>query len=186
MVVNCSIDVSIEDITGNDFFKTTILSTSRGIGDGQTNATAVVLLKNADGSVIPNYRPSFEFVDNSGSSVQGSAITFSECSVSNEQGISVCIIRSISVGSLTLSFNNVKVELFGQVYFDPPSRDGTFFQVVNSGQIDQNAGGYSVTSYTGSPFSLPSSSGAPYSGMMQKVNGYTIFTNTTGGMTPVE
>lgn len=176
IATNCSIDVSVEDITANDFLQSTILATSRGVGDGQTSASIVLLLKNSDGSIVANFEPSFDFVDNNGSAVQGNGITFFECSVSNEQGISTCVLRSVIVGARRLSFNNILVELIGEVYFDPPSRNGTFLQVVSSGQIDQDAGGYAVTSHLGTPFT----------GLMQEASGYTIFTNTTGGFTPVE
>ena len=175
-LANCSIDVSIEDITPNDFSLSSVLATSRGVGDGQTSATVVILLKNSGGSLVANHKPNFVFVDNNGATNQGAGITFSDCTTSNDQGISTCTIKSISIGPRRLAFNNIIIELFGEVYFDPPDRNGTFLQVVSSGQIDQNAGGYSVTSHTGSPFS----------GLKQESNGYTIFTNTTGGITPVE
>ncbi len=176
LLANCSIDVSIDDITADDFLKSTILATSRGIGDGQTSATLVVLLKNSNGSVVSSYKPNFDFVDNSGSSVNAVGITFSDCSVSNAQGISTCTFKSIQVGARRVAFNNIAIQLFGEIYFDAPSRNGTFQQVVNSGQIDQDANGYTVTSHTGSIFA----------GLKQDVNGWTVFTNTTGSITPIE
>jgi hypothetical protein len=175
-LVNCSIDVSIEDITGNDFLKSSILATSRGVGDGQTSASVVVILKNSDNSIVANHTPVFNFIDNNGSAEQGNGITYSVCTPSNEQGISTCSIKSIQVGARRLSFNNILIELIGQVYFDPPKRDGNFFQVLSSAQIDEAAGGYTVTSQTGSFFK----------GLIRDVNSYTLFTNTTGGITPVQ
>lgn len=175
-LANCSIDVSIDDITADDFLKSTILATSRGIGDGQTSATLVVLLKNSDDSVVTAYKPRFDFIDNGGSSVNAVGITYSDCSESNAQGISTCVFKSISVGARRVAFNNIVIELIGEVYFDAPSRNGTFLQIVSSGQIDQDANGYAVTSHMGSPFA----------GLKQEVNGWTVFTNTTGGITPVD
>ena len=176
LLANCSIDVSIDNITADDFLKSSVLGTSRGISDGQTGATVVVLLKNSDDSLIENYKPEITFIDNSGSSYEGNGITYWDCAASNTSGVSTCVIKSIEVGSRHVLFNNVVVELKSQVYFDAPSRNGTFLQVVSSGQIDQNANGYTVTSHTG----------APFAGLKQKVNGYTVFTNTTGGITPVQ
>lgn len=175
-LTNCSIDVSIDDITANDFIKSTILASSRGVGDGQSTATLVVLLKNSDDTLVTNHKPSFIFVDNSGSAITGNGITYSDCDTSNAQGISTCSVRSVYSGPRRLSFNNIQIELIGEVYFDPPERNGTFLQIVNSAQINQTAGGYSVTSHTGSPFA----------GLEQQAGGYTIFTNTTGSITPVE
>lgn len=175
-LANCSIDVAIDDLTADDFLKSTILATSRGVGDGQTSASVVVLLKNSDDSFVSGYEPQFNFIDNSGSTVSGNGITFSECTMSDSKGVSTCTFRSIQVGARKVAFNNIVIELVGNVFFDPPSRNGTFTQVVNAGQIDQDASGYSVTSYIG----------APFAGMKQEVNGYMIFTNTTGGITPVE
>ena len=175
-LANCSIDVSIDDVTADDFLKSTILATSRGIGDGQTSATIVVLLKNSDNSTIASYKPQFDFVDNSGSNVNAVGITYSDCTASNGQGISTCTFKSISVGGRRVAFNNIVIELVGEIYFDAPSRNGTFLQVVSSGQIDEDANGYTVTTHTGSPFA----------GLKQDVNGWTIMTNTTGGITPVD
>ena len=175
-LANCSIDVAIDDVTPNDFLRSTILATSRGVGDGQTSAQVILLLKNSDDSLVVGYKPSFDFVDNGGSSIEENGVTFFECTVSNDEGISTCVIKSIVVGAKRLLFNNITIDLVGEVFFDPPDRGGTFLRVVSSGQIDQNAGGYSVTSHVGSPFS----------GLKQEVNGYTVFTNTTGGITPVE
>jgi hypothetical protein len=176
MLANCSIDVSIEDMVGDDFLKSTILATSRGVGDGQTSATVVILLKNSDDSVVANYKPEFDFVDNGGSTVSGNGITFSDCVPTNDQGISTCTFRSIQVGARRVMFNNIAVELIGEVFFDAPSRNGTFFQVLSSGQIDQDASGYTVTSQIG----------APFAGLKQEASGYTIMTNTTAGITPVD
>lgn len=176
LLANCSIDVSIDDITADDFLKSSILATSRGVGDGQTSATVVVLLKNSDGSLVQNYQPKFAFIDNSGSSVSGSGITYSSCTTSNSQGIATCTFKSIQVGPRRVMFNNVVVQLIADVFFDPPSRSGTFLQIVNAGQIDQDAAGYTVTSHVG----------AAFTGMKQEVGGWVIFTNTTGAITPVQ
>ncbi len=175
-LANCSIDVSIDDVTADDFLKSTILATSRGIGDGQTSATVVVLLKNSDDSVVTNYKPEFDFIDNGGSTVSGNGIVFSDCVTSNDQGISTCTFKSIQVGRRRVLFNNIAIELIGEVFFDAPSRNGTFLQIVSAGQVDQDASGYSVTSHVGSSFK----------GLKHEVDGYTIFTNTTGGITPVD
>lgn len=175
-LANCSLDVSIEDITTDDFLKSTILATSRGVGDGQTSATVVILLKNSDESVVTSYKPQFDFVNNGGSTIESNGITFSDCSLTNNQGISTCSFKSISVGARRVMFNNIVIDLIGEIFFDPPSRKGTFLQVVSSAQIDEDAAGYSVTSHVG----------APFAGLKQNVNGYTIFTNTTGGITPVD
>jgi hypothetical protein len=175
LLANCSIDVSIDDITPDDFLKSTVLATSRGVGDGQTSATVVVLLKNSDDSVVTGYKPEFSFVDNNGSQVSGNGITFSDCSMTNDQGISTCTFKSIIVGARRISFINIVITLFGDVYFDAPSRKGTFTQVLSSAQVDQDAGGYSVTSQIGSPFA----------GLKQELSGgWIIYTNTTGGITP--
>lgn len=176
LLSNCSIDVSIDDITAHDFLKSTILASSRGVSDGQTTATLSILLKNSDNTLVTNHKPSFIFVDNSGSAYTSNDIVYSDCDTSNSQGVSICSVRSVASGARRLSFNNIVIELVGEVYFDPPNRNGTFFQVVSSAQINQTAGGYSVTSQTGSIFK----------GLEQVSQGYTIFTNTTGSITPVE
>ena len=176
LIANCSIDVSIDDLTENDFLKSTILATSRGIGDGQTSATVVVLLRNSNGEIVSNYEPTFTFIDNSGSSYNAEGITYSGCERTNSQGIATCRIKAVIVGMRRLMFNNVRVELTGEVFFDAPTRRASFGQIVSSGQIDMDANGYSVTSHTGTITK----------GLKQEVNGYIIFTHTTGGITPIE
>jgi len=176
LIANCSIDVSIDDLTQNDFLKSTILATSRGVGDGQTSATVVVLLRNSNGDVITDYKPSFTFMDNSGSSINAEGITYSACEKTNSQGIATCRIKAIIVGMRRVMFNNVIIELAGEVFFDPPSRQVGFGQIVSSGQIDMSASGYSVTSHTGTITK----------GLIHEVDGYTIFTHTTGGITPIK
>lgn len=176
-LANCSIDIAIDDVTADDFLKSTILATSRGIGDGQTSATVVVLLKNSDDSIVSGYKPNFDFINNGGSTVAGNGITYSDCAPSNTQGISTCTFKSIEVGPQRILFNNIVVELVGEVFFEAPSRNGVFSQVLNSAQVDQVAAGYVVTSQVG----------APFKGMVHEDDqgrGYTIYTNTTGGITP--
>jgi hypothetical protein len=175
-VANCSIDVSIDDLTAPDFLRSTILATSRGVGDGQTSATVVVLLRNSSGTVVANYKPTFVFIDNSGSTYAGEGVTYSECEPTNTQGIATCRIKAITVGMKRVLFNNVAIDLTSEVFFDPPSRKGSFGQILSSAQVDQNANGYSVTSQTG----------AITKGLKHEVNGYIIYTHTTGGITPLE
>lgn len=175
-ITNCSLDVSIEDMVADDFLKSSILATTRGVGDGQTSATVVLLLKNSDDSLVTNYTPDFHFVDNGGSNIGASGITYSACSATNQQGVSTCSFKSIEVGARRVMFNNIVIDLVGTVFFDPPSRNGTFLQIVNSGQIDENAGGYAVTSHVGSIFT----------GIVHSASGYTVITNSTAGITPVE
>ena len=46
-LVNCSMDISIDSLgsVGHDFLGSTVVSTSRGKGDGQTNASVRIQLK---------------------------------------------------------------------------------------------------------------------------------------------
>lgn len=176
LTANCSLDVSISDLTAPDFLRSTILATSRGVGDGQTSATVVILLRNSGGTLVTGYKPTFDFIDNSGSTYAGEGVTYSECEPTNSQGIATCRIKAITAGMRRVQFNNIAIELTGEVFFDPPSRMGSFGQILTSAQVDQDAGGYSVTSQTG----------APTPGLIHEVNDYTVFTNTTGGITPLE
>lgn len=173
-LANCSLDVSIDEFQGDDFLKSTILATSRGIGDGQTSATVVVLLKNSDDTTIANYKPEFDFIDNNGTTVAGSGITFSDCTESGSDGVATCTFRSVQVGSRMIMFNNIPIELIGELYFDAPLQNGPFLQYISASQTGEEVNGYVVTSQVGSPFT----------GLRQEVNGWTIFTNTTGGILP--
>ena len=178
LLANCSLDISIDDVSTMDFAHSTILSTTRGVGDGTTSAVVVVLLKNSDDTAVVSHEPELKLVDSNNQSLDftNEGVTDIKCSKSDNDGISTCTIKSITVGSKRIGFFNIIIELFGEVYFDPPERNGTFMQIVSSAQIKQDAEGYSVTSHTGTAFS----------GLRQVESGYTIYTSTTGSITPEE
>ncbi|MCJ8276888.1 MAG: hypothetical protein MJK18_08605 [Bdellovibrionales bacterium] len=176
LLANCSLDIAIDDIAADDFADSSILSTSRGVGDGITSATVTLLLKNSNGTVVVDHIPDLAFINGDGQSFQDEGVTFVDCTKSNDEGISTCLIKSITIGKKRIGFMNLIVDLFGDIYFDPPERNGTFMQIVASAQVKQDADGYSVTSHTG----------APLTGLRQEESGYTIFTSTTGSITPDE
>jgi len=171
LLANCSLDISVEDISssGDDFLKSSVLSQTEGISDGLTDLLLTLELRNSDDTLVAGYTPSFEIIN-------GSGATFVGCSVSNENGISVCRFRATISGTKTVAVLDLPIEITEEIVFKAPERSGTFMQIVSSAQNNVDAGGYKVTSHIG----------APVQGLRQKVDGYEIFTSTTGAITPTE
>ncbi|MCB0377997.1 MAG: hypothetical protein KDD33_05850 [Bdellovibrionales bacterium] len=171
LLANCSIDVAVEDLKGNDFLRSSVVSNSRGIGDGVTAAVVVIELRNSDDSLVTGHTPDLSLA-NTGSS----GITYYSCTPSDQLGLSTCTIKAIIVGVKTIVFNNIEIGLSSDIFFDPPKRDGNFFQLISAGAVMEDASGYSVTTQLGSP----------YEGLKQEVDGYQIYISTTGAITPTE
>ena len=171
-VVNCSLDIAVEDLAGPDFLKSKVLSETIGVADGITDLVITVELRNSDDTLVADHTPTMTIISGNGVSVFA-------CTQSDASGISVCRLRSVIPGQVLVSIENIKIELTEEVVFNPSSRNGTFLQIVASAQNNQETtdagnGKYSVTSHIG-----PS-----VSGLRQEVSGYEVFINTTGSITP--
>ena len=174
LLANCSMDIAIEDISGPDFLKSKVLSSTTGIADGVSDLVVNVELRNSNDTLVVGHIPTIDLLS-------GNGITLLDCTASNDNGISTCRLRSTIPGIATISIENIPIELDHDVKFDPPARDGTFIQIVASAQnnqptTDAGNGSYSVTSQIGPAIS----------GQFQEVDGYQIYINTTGAITPTE
>lgn len=169
-LANCSLEIGVEDLTDNiDFLKSSVISETVGVADGINELVVTVELRNSDDSLVVDHTPSLELIS-------GSSVTLVGCTTSNSLGISVCRLKSSLAGTKTISFANILIELTEEVVFTPPSRNGTFLQIVSAAQNKVNASGYTVTTHLG----------APIHGLHQEPSGYEVFTSTTGAITPTQ
>ena len=106
---------------------------------------------------MPNYKPDFDF---QGAQNRHQGLTFSNCTLTDDQGFSTCTFRSITPGSRQLVFNDLPVDLSSEVIFDPlGNRNSTFFNVVSGALVNQTTsppnGNYRVSAYVGKAFGFP-------------------------------
>ena len=169
LLANCSLEIGIEDLSGPDFLKSSVVSETVGIADGVNELVVTVELRNSDDTLVVGHTPILSLLS-------GDSVTLVGCTVSNDNGLSVCRLKSSIVGVKTIAFGNIKIDLTEDVVFDPPSRNGTFQQVLSAAQNNVNASGYSVTSQLG----------APMQGLRDTPSSYEVFTSTTGAITPTQ
>lgn len=94
----------------NDFEKTEILPGSPAFANGSEQLLVAIHLKNSNSASVPNYRPEYEFID-------GAGVIPSQCSTSDSNGISVCLVKATVPGKKVLRLINAKVGLESEIEF---------------------------------------------------------------------
>ncbi len=141
-----------------DFQKTEIIVSGLVPADGVSPLIVVLQLKNSDNSSVPNYLPKYAVNSATG-------VLASNCTASDANGISACIVKSTSPGIKSFQLTNAKVGLAKDIEFGAPQG----FQKLSlvSGARTQ------ATTPQGS--SLQASFGAPLAGAKLKTSGgYTV------------
>ena len=129
-----------------DFLKTEIISSGPVPADGTSEMLLAVHLKNSDNSSVPEYRPEYEIVT-------GSGVSQSNCTTSDQNGISACILKANVPGPKILRLTNAKVGLERTVVFTPIVRSGVRMGIVSaSNQNMTSAGGYKAEISLGEKF----------------------------------
>ena len=167
LFTGCGLEVGIEDLS-TDFLKTTVISKTVGVADGITELIVTLELKNSNDKLVIGHTPKMKFVS-------GVNINFLGCSKSNENGHSVCRMRSVYDGTALIRFDEINIELETDVQFSPPDRNGTFLQVLSAAQHHETITDHKITSQAG----------APVLGLYNQVGGHHFFTNTTSVATPI-
>ena len=96
-----------------DFLKTEILANGPVAADGSSQLLVVIQLKNSDNTSVPNYRPTYGVTSSLG-------VPQSQCTTSDSNGVSTCVLKSIIPGQKTFTLTNAKVGLNKQVEFTAP------------------------------------------------------------------
>lgn len=97
-----------------DFARSEIITSGTGVADGSTEMLVVIQLMNSDGTPVKLYKPTYEIVS-------GSGVTAQECTTSNSNGVSTCILKATQAGTKRLSVTNIKIELQKDLLFQLPS-----------------------------------------------------------------
>jgi|GEM_PF-1848101 len=109
----------VTDPENSDFLNSEILVGSHGIADGVTILQFAIRLMNSDNTVVAGYTPQY-------SVTKGTGVIASECSPSDNFGISICNLRSTDSGIKTLRFENlVDFHPEKDVVFDAPVKEAT-------------------------------------------------------------
>ncbi len=100
-------------IPPNDFLRTEILTSGPVPADGSSELVLVIHLKNSNHRPVVGYRPSYEVVS-------GIGVVESECSESDANGASICVLKSWVPGEKVLALVNALVGLEKTIYFENP------------------------------------------------------------------
>ncbi len=126
----CSFDSTIELLkppeSKSDFARSEIIPNGPGVADGQSELRVVIQLMNSDGSSVSLYKPTYEIT-------QGGGVQAQECTTSNNNGVSTCILKSTQAGAKTLKVTNINIDLAKEVVFLTPGS-------MNSGGLTVGGG----------------------------------------------
>jgi hypothetical protein len=127
-----------------DFARSEIIQNGPAIADGSSELLVAVNLMNTDGSSVKLFKPTYEIV--SGGGVQGS-----ECTTSNNNGISTCILKSTQAGVKKFSVTNIRIKLERDVVFTPPEKPGLTSAIVSAAKFNKkSAQGHELSGSVGS------------------------------------
>ncbi|MCM2280954.1 MAG: hypothetical protein NDI61_03810 [Bdellovibrionaceae bacterium] len=162
-------NMSIRRIGGNhstpDFLKSEILINGTGIADGVTQLVMLVRLLNSDGSVVVGHRPAYQVAS-------GLALADTPCSISDQNGISVCLLTASLPGIRTLRIVNLgQARVESGVTFIPPGLTPPARGFVASANTGTTASGHQVRS----------SVGVYHTGIRYRSpQGYTVYSSVQG------
>jgi len=111
-----------------DFLRTEIVVGGSNIADGNSEMIVLILLKNSDNTVIPNYKPTYEINSSTG-------LIATECTTSDANGISVCILKSTKPGNKLFRLTNARVGLEKMIVFNAVL-SGQVFGVASGAKKD--------------------------------------------------
>jgi hypothetical protein len=108
----------------NDFMKTEIINGANGVADGTTEMLIAIHLKNSDNSSVAAYQPTY-------SVVSGLGVMVRNCSTSDNNGISACILTSTKAGTKTIRLTNALVGLEKNLIFETKIKAGHILGLVS-------------------------------------------------------
>lgn len=146
-LASCSVDSKISESTLSDFAKSRIVSHDDVLADGSSQMMVRVQLQHADGRYASGFTPNISIIS-------GVGVVNDGCTVSDENGYSICKLRSTIFGSKSISLNladyvpsSLAVESVN--FLRPGSNGGTITAVGGSNLLKQTVGGYTIHSRIG-------------------------------------
>lgn len=99
---------------GQDFQRSEIINNGPGIADGQSELLMAIQLMNSDGSVVKQFKPTYEIIS-------GTGVIPAACTTSNINGVSTCLLKATQPGVKRVSVTNIKITLEGDITFNTPT-----------------------------------------------------------------
>lgn len=151
-----------------DFLKSEILVNGYGLADGVSGLLVVVRLLNSDGSPVPGHFPQYQVA--AGLTLASS----STCSVSDNNGVAICLLRATLPGTRTIRMSNLgKAHVEAGVTFTPPAPRRSVGNFVASATRSTTSQGHTVHTAVG----------GYHSGIrFRSSEGYTVYSSVQGAL----
>ena len=139
-----------------DFKKSQMFVLNSAVANGVDQLQVDVRLMNSDGSVVEGFTPEFSIT-------QGAAVLPSQCFLSDKNGISICVLKSMTAGQRMMKMTNVvNCDLQKTIQFLPIPLNNNQFQALSGGATATVAGNYKVSAAIGNITSPLKQSAGPY------------------------
>lgn len=115
-----------------DFKRSEIISNGPAVADGQSELLVVIQLMNTDGSSVKLFKPTYEVVS-------GVGVTAQECTTSNDNGVSTCVLKANQAGIKRISVTNIKIDLQADVVFTAPTASKALFGLISVNNVQNQA-----------------------------------------------
>lgn len=112
--MNTSVESNKDNPTINDFQKTEIIAGEAVPADGTSQLLVAIHLKNSDNRPVKEFQPTYEISNSS------NGVITNQCSTSDINGVSVCVLRSTVAGTKLFVLTNAKVGLSKSIEFKNP------------------------------------------------------------------
>ncbi len=107
-----------------DFKNTEIIAGDPVAADGVAEFAVIIHLKNSDNSSVSGYKPTYEISS-------GTGVFPRECTTSDSNGFSACVLKAIEPGIKRMRLTNALVGLEREVHFVKPDRDGKIIGLIS-------------------------------------------------------
>jgi len=109
--VNNQIQGTFNPTTEQDFQKTEIIANGPVPANGTSPLLVAVHLKNSNNTSVPDFKPTYSISS-------GAGVTSSDCTTSDSNGVSACILKAVVSGTKTFTLTNALVGLSKNIVFD--------------------------------------------------------------------
>lgn len=148
-----------------DFLKSEIITNGTGVADGVSAFTVLVRLMNSDGSIVSGFRPTYSITS-------GSGVITAPCSVSDNTGTAVCLLKANTPGAKRILVDNLPLKLEKDLSFIAPLLSGkSIVGAAPGSQQHATGGGYKMQSTVGAPVIGSTVSGSGVWKMTSSVQG---------------
>ncbi len=125
-LLGCSLDVAVEDLDPANYSASTLEAIGPFIADGVTPATIKIWTRNK-GKPVEGFTPVYK--------VSGGGNLLGQCTPSDANGLSICILRSTVAGFKNITLVNPVSKARAEVVFSPglPAKAG--FSITSGGGV---------------------------------------------------